>query len=432
MDSKMFFGFIKNQRGSMALAVAGLLVVMSAGVVLFTQRQNQSNQIDLREQERYQAQVIVEKMRALANFLVSSNVIVCKEEPFLSAGDSVPNKCRWTGLQYFNGQTNQVTTDSIGFDSGTYNENNFIVFNVDTSKIELKEATGEAEGDETQQVENTSVDIRGSIAFKLYDLSKDELEISNLLGSVPREYEDSDQDHHIVLIKINVKYGDKFEVVRKEVDGSIITERVRKEGFTINKYFAMRRPIAIPKITVNDAECATTCQPSVSQDFSPECRSDQSMDYNDEVKVDGKIVNLGPGVLYKLAVAKKVKFDSRKYPGVENPPTQKIDIMQGRDYLLPGEQVVWTDTLTCRTHKTTTVRNCRGGSCGGPSGPQEPEQHSTGGGTVSYGIDINPANAEVTNNSSIEPARLTDKVTTINGVPYKQENTVLIRIIPTH
>lgn len=432
-----------GQRGSAMIIALVVAAAVGGGVTIYMRSMGKISKSIQTLNSQNQSIVAIDKLRTLGSYLVSSNTVICKQGAF--TGQTEGYRCKWTGKQLVDGSLTDISKSKFGFDDGTYTDNGFLTFKVDSSKIisakELKD--------------NGIASFKGRISFKLYNVLDDKLGLAPKLGRIPLNNLIADNDRSIVLIKVDVDY--------KENQGP------QTKDASVTEYFSTRRPIAIPKMIINQANCKRTCEVSVGRNDSPACRGDQNFRYSKEVAVNATTENLGPGVLYELKVQKEVTLDRRLFPTTPAPAPVLVDAMPGRDYLLPGESIDWTDNMTCLDAKEVVTIYRRGGSCFKASGEQVScaeiddanNQHFVNAGTVTYNVDVSPyalskysqviaeikksspdgqvpMNYKVSesyrnkNISKIEPARSVRRIVTSGEFPTKMDTTTQIIQIPTH
>jgi hypothetical protein len=372
---------IKNQRGNTALiALMGLAI--AGGVLTLSQQDQKVQKVSQDIIKRSEGQIIVDKMKALASFLVANNVVICKQgvfkeyekylvnadessETYLSDNAEVlkkyGNRCKWTGKQFTNGSLKSIDLSKIKFSNPRYfgfngdtadmsliNNADFgaLVFDVDTVAL----FKGQASENDEESIEP----VRGKIYFKLYDFgvdasgNGDKLGIAERIGVESIGQTAADSDHFAVLIKAEAVYNRVY----KNVGSGENASQIQKDQ-TIERYFAIRRPLAMPRIEINQAVCKSGCDSSLSINNNPECRGQQSFDSIGEVKLTGRLYNPGPGTIYELSVQRNLVYDKSMHPNKVDPPATGIDILGDKDYLLPGEEVEWVDSIVCETFKTT-------------------------------------------------------------------------------
>lgn len=439
----MNFKDLNNQRGSGMIVALVVAAAIGGGVTLYMRSMGKINKSIQTLNSQNQSLVAIDKLRTIGSYLISSNTVICKQGAF--TGQTEGYRCKWTGKQLVDGSLSDISKSKFGLDNGTYSDNGFLTFNVDSSKIITSK----------ELADNGIANFKGKIGFKLYDVLDDQLGLAPKLGRIPLENLIADNDRSIVLIKVDVDYKDNR--------GS------QDQQTTATEYFSTRRPIAIPKMIINQANCKRACEVSVGRNDNPACRGDQNFRYSKEVAVNAKTENLGPGVLYELKVQKEVKLDPNLFPNTPAPAPELVDAMPGRDYLLPGESIDWTDNMTCLDAKEVVTIYRRGGSCFKASGEQVScaelddanNQHFVNAGTVTYNVDVSPyalnqyskviaeikkqspdgqvpMNYKVSeayknkNISKIEPARSVRRIVTSGEFPTKMDTTTQIIVIPTH
>lgn len=380
------FSLIRNQQGNTAMiAIMGLAI--AGGALMVSQQNLQVQKVERELVKRSEGEVIVDKLRALASFLVANNVIICKQDVFEedkkflvnSDPDSATydsdnaavrkkygNRCKWTGKQVTNGVAETINLEDLKFsnmryfgfngdgsaDSSLVNHKDFgaLIFDVDTVNLVNKQASvGE------ERVES----VRGLLSFKLYDFSheNDVLGLADRIGVESIAQSAADDDHFAVLIKAEAVYNRVYQFTN--VEGSEDKKKSIKKDEVIERYFAIRRPIAVPKIDINTPSCKTACDSSLSSNNNPECRGPMGFDNIREVELTGRVTNLGPGVLYNLKLEKSIEYDKKLYPNRQNPTPVSVAVMGDRDYLLPGETVEWVDSIQCEVFKTTVNETIR-------------------------------------------------------------------------
>lgn len=393
---------LSNEKGNtlVLLLVAGAI---AGGIATLTVLDRKGMDITKEGIKREESLAALDKLKALAMFAVSSNLIICKSDAFEAEKKKFEgsgkmnlykNRCKWSGFQYVNGKSEAISKERIGFSNMRYIgfENGdadmskkkhpdfgALAFDVDT----LKDKNSEQEN----SAKNTAR-LKGTVSFKLYDFSKkDPLNIADNLGRLNLRNAAADQDMTAVLIKVETVYDNG--------KGRAGKESVKKK---VASYMAVRRPIAIPKITINPAECKMGCSSSIGQNDNPECRSEQSFDNVGAVELTGSLTNLGPGVIYELRLAKDIVYDPRFHPNKKSPPTTSVDALGEKDYLLPGETVAWTDSMECESVKTnvTVTTSCsrsRDRNCSASTTSEEKpiSKHSEPAGKVTYSLDFGNA-----------------------------------------
>lgn len=429
-----------NQRGSAMLVGLALATALGGGLVFYMKSMSKQNKEVASLSSHNASHVSVEKIRTLGSFLVSSNSIICKQGTFI--GQNQGYRCKWTGKQLYEGSLVEIAQNKVGLSNEKYDEDGFLTFDIDSQNLK-----------DNQQGE---VSIQGKLGFKLYDAEKDTLNIAAKVGAIPVTSLLSDNDKAIVLMKVEVSY--------KTAEGPGTPSRL----VSIKEFFSTRRPIAIPKMTINQANCKKSCETSVTVNDNPSCRGDQNFKNSPEVILNAYTENLGPGVLYEFKVVKQVTLDKSIFPNTENPPAEVVDAMPGRDYLLPGEKVAWADSMTCLEAKRVQNIYVRNGVCFSdsslsirvPCSNESNNQHFVNAGSVSFKVDISPYKMgtfnsfknELNNNfpqgvplnyqipdahkaapmAKVEPARTVNAIITSGEFPTKMETSTRFIVIPTH
>ncbi len=432
-----------NERGSGMIVALAVAAAIGGGLVVYMRSMGKINKTVQTLNSQNESLVAIDKLRTIGSYLVSSNTVICKQGTFI--GQSEGYRCKWTGKQLIDGSLTDVSKAKFGFDEGSYTANGFLTFKVDSSKLLTNE-----------EMKNQGItNFKGTIGFKLYNSEEDQLGIADKLGRIPLNNLIADNDRSVVLIKVDVDYKDTS------------SKAPRDTAYT--EYFSTRRPIAIPRLIINQANCKRTCEISVGRNDSPACRGDQNFRYSKEVAVNAKTENLGPGVLYELKVQKEVQLDRRIFPTTPVPAPTLVDAMPGRDYLLPGESIDWTDNMICLEAKEVVPVYRLGSACYSdlsfskqvPCNDDATNQHFVNAGTVSYKVDVSPYQtdkyhqvmAEIKKSSSdgqvpmnfkvpekfknnglsrIEPARSVRRIVTSGEFPTKMDTTTQIIQIPTH
>lgn len=390
-----------NQLGNGAVITMVLAGVIAAGTVGYMNSVDQNIKTLAQSKGWDKGQLMLDKVKTLANFLVSNSVIACKEGAFSNQTEG--HRCEWTGHQVLGGKLTKIDMADIGLNDTGYDDKGFLEFELDTTKIKTTE--------KTKDDHDSSLDLTGKIAFKLYNLKNDEWNLKGKLSEVPQEYSHADKDNTFVLIKIEV--ADKQYAMEQKDNKDKDKDKVAKKngaGKFIKSFVAVRRPLSYPIISLNSAKCKTSCKVASSQDNNPSCRGEQNSEGgNSEVAVPARTVNSGPGILYHLNLEKSTEFDKGFFPNLKVPAPSKVDAMPQRDYLLPGESVEWVTSVRCHTIKTrsdqTFTRSASNGSCrqNGRSVPCPSQgaqagvtvgQHSQPAGKVKFTLDISTPGKE--------------------------------------
>ena len=442
--------FKLDQQGSVMMV--GLLVasVVGGGLVFYMKTQSKlSSSVKLLSSNN-ESSLAVGKLKTFGSYLVSTNAIVCKQAPFASQTEGF--RCMWTGKQLVDAQIKTISEEKLGLSDQAYSDKGFLTFNVDSTKFLSQE-----------DLNNIGVlSFKGKIGFKLYDAYNDDLQLAPKLGRIPVTNLMADNDRTVVLIKIDIDYSKS-------------TDPANAQPSTVTDYFSIRRPIAIPEMTFDIASCKKSCESATSRNDNPACRGDQNFKFSPEAKILARTKNLGPGVLYNLVLQKEVVIDKTLFPNEPARPHTAVNAMPGKDYLLPGEDVEWPDTVDClsktetiqvtrTTSNATGVVTCRVNNvvvdCAAYDDAQN--QHFSSGGVILYKMDVSPyaldkydavttslaqsspygillnykfsdAFANSQNISKIEPSRTATKISILSGqIPVKTDVTTTIIEIATH
>ena len=384
---------ILNQFGNGSVITMVMAGVIAAGTLGYMNSVDNHNKALAQSKGWDKGQIMLDKVKTLANFLVSNSVIACKEGAFSNQTEG--HKCEWTGHQVLGGKLKKIEMADVGLNDTGYDEKGFLEFELDTEKIKTKNSNGKKA--------ESGFSLVGKIGFKLYDLKNDEWNLKGKLSEVPKEYSHADKDNTFILIKIEVADKQYLAQVEDQKTNSNSVKK-REVGKYIKSFVAVRRPLSYPIITLSSAKCKTSCKVASTQDDNPSCRGEQNSEGgNSEVAVPARTVNSGPGILYNLNLEKSTEFDKGFFPNLKTPEPTKVNAMPQRDYLLPGEAVEWVTSVRCHTIKTrsneTFTKSRSQGTCrqGGASVPCPTAgsdsgvtigQHSQPAGKVRFTLDI--------------------------------------------
>lgn len=368
-----------NQQGS--AMVIGLVVAaaLGGGITYYMSTMKKLSSSVKSFNSEKDSLLAVSKLRTFGSYLISTNAIVCKQTPFAGADAAQAKgyRCMWTGKQLVDAQLKNISYEKLGLYEQTYSDNGFLTFNVDSTKF----ATAEDLSD------MGILSFKGKIGFKLYDAQSDQMGLASKLGRIPVENLMADNDRSVVLIKIDIEYNKK-----NSVPGSKLN--------TVTEYFSIRRPIAIPEMTINSIACKKSCEVATTTNNNPACRGDQNFKHSPDGVIAASTKNLGPGVLYNLVFERKVFIDKKLFPNAVDQVKQAVNGMPNIDYLLPGESVVWGDRVDCpqkepvirytsrRTGQVTCTVNSVVVNCALYT--DVGNQHFNGGSRVVYKIDVSP------------------------------------------
>lgn len=367
----------------MAVMVLGAI---AGGSYLLIKRLDDSKQDAVKEIKYEKGRVESQKILGLSGFLISNNLILCKQDAW---GDgSEKNQCKWMGQQ----KDKNYRPEEFGLKNLRYNKGD-LVFDLETRRANKN---------------SNNIKYPSSVRFRLADVNKND-SLKAAIGDIPKEVKFIDRDHYVVLVKSEVKIPGKSG-----------------EEMTVQGAGAFKRPIAIPKIEVRSSSCQSQCNTSLSEHLNPACRGRFSIDT--ETKTDIEIItyNQGPGVIYDLDYERKVVFaDGIKVANI--PANEKVEIPL-TDYIPPDHKETWNDRVPCGTFvKKVTKTVVRRGNNSSNSN-RSISQHSEPAGRVVYKLDA------ISSLSNIEPFRLNEKVVTENGeIKGKMdETTTTIYVSPPH
>jgi hypothetical protein len=381
---------ILNQLGNGAVITMVMAGVIAAGTLSYMNSVENNNKSLAQSKGWDKGQLMLDKVKTLANFLVSNSVIACKEGAFSNQTEG--HRCEWTGHQVLGGKLTKINVQDVGLNDTGYDDKGFLEFELDTGKIKTTDGSKK----------DTGFSLTGKIGFKLYDLKSDKWNLKGKLSEVPKEYSHADKDNTFILIKIEV--ADKHYNAEENKSPDDKEVKVRNTGKYIKSFVAVRRPLSFPIVTLGDASCKTSCKVASSQDDNPSCRGEQNSEgENKDVAVPARTVNSGPGILYNLVLEKETTFNKTYFPDQKPVASKAVNAMPQRDYLLPGEASEWVASVTCQTHKTTspvTITKSRSqGTCrqngesipcpeSGDDAQVSVGQHSQPGGKVRFILDI--------------------------------------------
>lgn len=473
-----------DQSGMAAYLLSAIIAAVGLTASFMMEQDRNTNKSVVKEIKRQEGKIVISKLGVLGQFLISSNTIACKIRPFKGATEG--NRCVWTGKQISAGSIVDIQESKLGFIPQGYDQNGFLVYKVDTSQISLPE--------DLQGADYELAKVKGEIAFKLYDLKTDSLGIADSLGGgIPKKYIKSDFDTHVVLIKVLANYGEMYKLSSStDQDGNQIQQRELSPGFSEKKYFAVRRSMAIPKLTVNSSVCKLGCRPGLNSNNNPGCRSAQKSEFAPEVALTGTLENMGPGLLMDAVFQQDVTFADGLFENVPNVEPSAIDTFAaaGVDYLHPGESLTFTTNVTCYTFETTgeevtvyqsnNIRDENGNPvcfsqpppwspivdnpyeipCPGAAASQSLiSQHTQKGGSISFSINVSPIRTESLSDeiinsifkesivpfnpripdkhknrslSSLDPAKQVTRIDEVGDLPVSEKTITPMKIIATH
>jgi len=185
-----------NERGSGMIVALAVAAAVGGGLVVYMKSMSKINKTVQTLNSQNESLVAIDKLRTIGSYLISSNTVICKQGFF--TGQTEGYRCKWTGKQLIDGSLTDISKAKFGFDEGTYSENGFLTFKVDSSKL-ISSDEMKAQG---------ITNFKGNIGFKLYNTLEDKLGIADKLGRIPLNNLIADNDRNVVLIKVDVDYKD--------------------------------------------------------------------------------------------------------------------------------------------------------------------------------------------------------------------------------
>lgn len=374
----------KNSQSGFALGLAVLvLAAVAGGSFLIFKRLETSNRAAQNEIKNERGRVETQKILGLGGFLISNNLILCKQGKW---GNGVyENQCKWMGQQ----KDKNYDPSDFGLSNLRYENNGDLVFDLVQDKDSFK--------------------YKSSISFRLIGTDNNE-SLKKALGEKSPTVRFIDKDNYVVMTKASVDMPD--------IGGRI--DQVDGLG-------AFKRPIAIPSINIRGSSCLAQCNTSLSEHINPACRGEFSIDVDTMTDIEIVTHNEGPGVLYALDYERQVVF-SKDVTGVEAPANTKASLPI--DGFVPANTTVqWADRVPCATFvKNVTKRVVNTSLAGTKTSEEKVSQHSEPAGSVVYKLDTaSPL-------SNIEPFRLNTKILAEGDVikGKVKETTVTIFVNPPH
>lgn len=373
----------KNQSG-FALGFAVLVLAAIAGGSFFIfKKLETSNRTAQGEIKNERGRVETQKILGLGGFLVSNNLILCKQGKW---GNGVyNNQCKWMGQQ----KDKNYEPSDFGLKNLRYENDGDLVFDL--------------------VQDDKSFKYKSSISFRLIDSNSNE-SLKKTLGTISPEVQFIDKDHYVVMTKASVDMPDIGGRV-DQVDG----------------LGAFKRPIAIPSINIRGSSCLSQCNTSLSEHINPACRGEFTIDVDTMTDIEIVTHNEGPGVLYALDYERQVVFNNN-VSNVQAPANTKASLPI--DGFVPANTTIqWADRVPCATFvKNVTKRVTNRGLAGQTTSSEKVSQHSEPAGSVVYKLDAaSPL-------SNIEPFRLNEKIVKEGDVIKGKikETTVTIFVNPPH
>jgi hypothetical protein len=126
-----------DQSGMAAYLLSAIIAAVGLTASFMMEQERNTNKSVVKEIKRQEGKIVVSKLGVLGQFLISSNTIACKIRPFKGANEG--NRCVWTGKQISAGSIVDIQESKLGFTPRGYDQNGFLVYEVDTSKVSLPE-----------------------------------------------------------------------------------------------------------------------------------------------------------------------------------------------------------------------------------------------------------------------------------------------------
>ena len=362
-----------SSRGASAI----ILSVMVSGSVLATIFYNQQSMqwalsTQASHQEEWSHDFIKKYGTILGAYLVSNNLILCKEKGW--SDDKNAPLCKWNNLP-------KPTTEE---ENPTENQNNLQPSDFNLSAESIKVINGTQVLKFTARLQEDTINVGKEVVFDItFDLVNwKNSAIKSLIGDIPnsicrdtatyrlkpegycpsltssdtslhkpckesadpsaRNIHNSrcefiapvDQDYHIVLVTVQLEGGELEDLA----------------------YSGIRRPLSYLAVTMNERpECSQACLSPATPNDHPGCRGDfQPVSGDSQTSFNVKVTNKGPGVLYRLSLLRTDTYLHED--GTPKPPPKYIiieDVLRrakegAKKALLPGQSITFQDTLECK------------------------------------------------------------------------------------
>ncbi|MCB9061241.1 MAG: hypothetical protein H6622_06945 [Halobacteriovoraceae bacterium] len=285
--------FLESRKGSTmlgAMALVGLVVAITWAVL---QRLDERN---LLKELATNKVVYDEELRGIINlgaYLISNNLVACRENVKFSnnyeciwAGDKLPA----SPLQLSHFGLKEVVLSSI-----QELPPDFTAIFAGQYALEVNMQIGNDDPDPNDDIQ-TNKKIKGYLVFDLQNLAAGDADIA--FTKIPDIYSLVDDDYWTVAITAIIAVADDHE------EGKFLPATDTKR---------MRRPIAIPKISISPGSCTELCSTAVSGSLDVnECRSSPHFGKDSSshamANVPISVVNMGPGILYGLKLQRSVTY----------------------------------------------------------------------------------------------------------------------------
>ena len=341
----------KNNRGSSALLLAGMVSIGSLSVIYFTQKQAghflSTVSQSMEEWEKY---LVSQSAQKLASYLVANNLIICRQ----GGWSGKQSKCQWSRAEgveepaIFNLQAETDSTSGLSYE-GVYNidekQNRYKVsFHLESWKdTSIEPLVGGIPKYVCRKKSNRSL-IPSVTCPDYADPSTNPTNQPCQRGDPPVNVPNSqceyiealDGDHWIVLITVEVPFIDP----------------VSKKVHTHTAITGIRRPMSLISFESirTGKRCSQACDVGTVAHFAPECRSSgkarEPGTYNGIGSQIITVKNEGPGALYKLSVLKMTTDLSTDKKTMEITP-DLIKLDPNKEVLLPGKKMTFEWFYSC-------------------------------------------------------------------------------------
>lgn len=401
------FSIFTNKKGQTTLVIVSAIALITG--IGFVYLQPQINQMITRTTtniKNLNLELLNKKQVTLGGYFISNNLVLCKSDGWdVVDPDEIRPRCIWGG---------DFHKDPI-----KKNKYNIINTRYDDGKMIL-----EFDVDNVQTSE---------LIYELVNWN-DEPQLKTLLGDPFKNtnFDDLDADPFVVRItSLTSKMGPNDKLV------------------TSKHVVGIRRPLGIIKVKIlGDTSCFMSCASSVSENiFSPECRGPQEVPANiTENKLDMKVINYGPGAIYRVRLKKNTIFTKKFFGKNKKPEYKLVDVIGAvegaNEVILPGQEYSFADSLNCRPPKYLPKKTVYGNA-------NKTKVSVHGERTTTYTYDLPISNLHNENfyktlskqteqkfngpEDMLEPARLLERVNKTKGTTEQKYYTVIeVIAIPPH
>ena len=370
---------IKKTFSSRTGSAAIILSLVASGTVLSTIFHTQKTltwflSTQSENTEEWQLQLVAKYGLATGSYLIANNLILCKEDGWANSSLS---KCQWNLFS-------EINFEKFGFEK------------LETITINNDEKVLRLTGAVTNEIPNLeSKDY--TISFNLVNWR--DTSIRNLIGEIPdvlcRNTRDNTGGAFNIRTDLTCDSPDSPTKDSKnrcknsaenpqdntvcdyisnvDQDYYIVLMSVEQEGSPA-LHAGIRRPLSSVKVeVVTQARCSLACPSSITPQGHNECRGEFVPSTGNQTStLEVKVTNNGPGTLYSLSLL-RTDTPKNKDINVNNdlddiitihdaaplPTTHKVtpEILSSnnREYLMPGEYMIFEDTVECRDSISYTV-----------------------------------------------------------------------------